>query len=101
MPITVDNTHLVVQTIKVKTLLSLEKIGQIVEDLIPKYVPVRTGATRDSRAHIVTHNCVEIGVQTFYAKYLELGTSKMAARPFLRPALMEALPLIDKAFKSE
>lgn len=33
---------------------------------------------------------VDIGTNVFYAPFLELGTRKMAARPFLRPALESA-----------
>ncbi len=33
---------------------------------------------------------VDIGTAVLYAPYLEFGTSKMAARPFLRPALEAA-----------
>lgn len=33
---------------------------------------------------------VDVGSNVLYAPYLELGTSKMAARPFLRPALESA-----------
>lgn len=33
---------------------------------------------------------VRVGTPVRYALYLELGTSKMAARPWLRPALMES-----------
>lgn len=29
---------------------------------------------------------VEVSSNAFYSKYLEYGTSKMAARPFMRPA---------------
>lgn len=33
---------------------------------------------------------VDIGTAVFYAPFVELGTSRMAARPFLRPALQAA-----------
>lgn len=32
----------------------------------------------------------DIGTAVYYAPFLELGTSRMAARPFLRPALESA-----------
>lgn len=33
---------------------------------------------------------VDVGSSVFYAPFVELGTSRMAARPFLRPALQAA-----------
>ena len=33
---------------------------------------------------------VDVGSAVFYAPFVELGTSRMAARPFLRPALEAA-----------
>src|SRR5262249_3454469 len=55
---------------------------------------VRTGRLRgsitwrlgaDSRSPYV-----DVGTAVFYAPFVELGTSRMAARPFLRPALQAA-----------
>jgi HK97 gp10 family phage protein len=41
----------------------------------------------------VQENAVEgivgVGKGAFYARFIELGTSKLAARPFLRPAVFE------------
>lgn len=34
-----------------------------------------------------------------YGLYLELGTDKIAARPWLRPSLIKARPTIDKIFR--
>ncbi len=49
-----------------------------------------TGALRDSITHNVDSNGKEaaIGTDLDYAKYLEFGTSKMPARPFLGGALI-------------
>ena len=46
---------------------------------------LETGAPRDSITHSVDPNGKEaaIGTDIEYAKYLEFGTSKMPARPFL------------------
>lgn len=49
-----------------------------------------TGALRDSITHNVDSNGKEaaVGTDLDYAKYLEFGTSKMPARPFLGGALI-------------
>lgn len=60
-------------------------------------VPVRTGLTREDIAYTVDVDGLEIvgkvGVRTgkahaWYAAFIEFGTSKMAAQPFLRPAVL-------------
>lgn len=40
-----------------------------------------------------------IHVKAAYASYLEYGTSRMAARPFMRPALMRARRTFGSRFK--
>lgn len=49
---------------------------------------VRTGRLRNSISWAVDTEAhdVYIGSNVHYAPYVELGTSKMAARPFLKPA---------------
>lgn len=52
---------------------------------------VDTGRLRASITHEVGRDSgglvAKVGTNVTYAAHLELGTSKMAARPFLRPAL--------------
>ena len=53
----------------------------------PSYA--RTGRLRNSLTHSVEMNekAVYIGSAVEYAAYVELGTSRMRARPYLRPAV--------------
>lgn len=62
---------------------------------IPGHGPaVRTGRLRGSitwRPGLdAVSPYVDIGSAVFYAPFVELGTSRMAARPFMRPALEAA-----------
>ncbi len=52
--------------------------------------PVDTGFLRSTVFVQEAGNDVEIGFEARYASYVEFGTYKMAAQPFLRPAFDEA-----------
>lgn len=55
-------------------------------------VPVLTGNLRDSiSAGQASANGVEIVAEAEYAAYVELGTSKMNAQPYMRPSIPEAI----------
>lgn len=75
-------------------------LGNRVLELAQQYVPVRTGALRDSLKVIIgpESKSVIIGTGIGYGKYVELGTTKMQARPFLIPALLQALSEFKQKF---
>ncbi len=50
---------------------------------------VQTGRLRSSIAHEVDGLTGRVGTNVIYGRWLELGTSRMAARPWLRRALGE------------
>ena len=67
--------------------LALEKIGLLVEGEAKLRAPVDSGTLKGSITHDVDKNTVRIGTNLEYAGYVEKGTSKMRAQPYLTPAL--------------
>lgn len=80
----------------------IENAAQIVVDSAKAKVPVDTGELRDSignnKAEIKDHaaECI-VGVdkEALHAHFIEFGTSKSAAQPFMRPAVKESKPAVD------
>ena len=68
-----------------------EEIGRKVYDTPESPYYKRTGRLRNSITHETSESehAVYIGTNVEYAPYVELGTSRMAARPFLKPAVTE------------
>jgi HK97 gp10 family phage protein len=68
-------------------------------------VPVRTGALQISIQKSVESKLNSIVGKVFtqspYGSYVEFGTSKMAARPFMRPALNVQMEAIKAIFASK
>lgn len=76
---------------RVKELLSLKGPG--VRSLPGEPPAVQTGHLRRSVTTVIEEQGdtirAKVGPQADYGRHLEFGTSRMAARPFLRPALDE------------
>ena len=49
---------------------------------------IRTGRLRNSITHATDDSAAYVGTNLEYAPYVELGTSKMAERPFLKNAVV-------------
>lgn len=66
---------------------ALEVIGGRAETHAKAACPKKTGRLQGSITHQQESENVEVvGTNVEYGPYVELGTSKMKARPFLRPA---------------
>lgn len=66
---------------------ALEIVGGMAESYAKALCPVDTGRLRNSITHQQFDEDTEVvGTNVEYAPYVELGTHKMGARPFLRPA---------------
>ena len=62
--------------------------AEAVADNARSVCPVDTGALRDSIAVSQDGMNAQISANTDYAAYVEFGTSKMAAQPYLVPSLL-------------
>lgn len=66
---------------------ALEEIARECEHHVREdYVPVDTGRLKNSISHRVKGNAAKIGSNVEYAAWVELGTCKMKAQPYLKPA---------------
>ncbi len=70
----------------------------VVEGQAKALCPVDTGNLRNSITHEVEGKEARVGTNVEYAPFVELGTSKMAAQPFLNPALEQNKGNIQKIF---
>lgn len=68
---------------------ALEAIGQQCVGYAKMLSPVDTGRLRNSLTHDVKagEEAVYVGTNVEYAPYVELGTRRSKAQPFLRPAV--------------
>lgn len=80
--------------------MALTASALIVEGQAKALVPVDTGNLKGSITHEVKEKEARVGTNVEYAPFVELGTSKMAAQPYLNPALEMNRSNIKKIFAS-
>lgn len=84
-----SNRELVEQASNEAIARALEAIGLQCEGYAKMLCPVDTGNLRNSITHTVDtkEQVTYIGTNVEYAAYVEFGTSKMRAQPYLQPAV--------------
>ena len=88
-----DNVDITKELFERACQVALEEIGLVAErhakeNLYPGH-GFDTGNLQGSITHATSDVSAFIGTNVEYAPYVELGTSKMSASPFLRPAVEE------------
>lgn len=94
-----DNTEYIVQAIDRALAEALDEIGRAVQHRAQELCPVDTGRLRNSITYSLgggdysfpgmgasVGREITVGSEVEYAAYVELGTSRTPAQPFLRPA---------------
>jgi len=74
---------------------AVERIAYLIEGEAKKICPVDTGRLRAS-IHVgkIKNSAYYVGTNVHYAPYVEFGTRKMTAQPYLRPAAKKVVNLV-------
>lgn len=84
---------------------SLSEVTDFIKQEAKRLCPVETGALQRSiEASIISDTESEVSTDMPYAAPVEYGTSKMAAQPFLRPAIsneQKLLSIVSAKYKQE
>lgn len=104
-----DNSKAVKAALEAAILEALHGIGEAAEKHAKEKAPVDTGNLRDHIRHMVAEDDKSVLIGTYdeevpYALYVEVGTHKMAAQPYLKPAAAdhkgEYRKIIEDALKN-
>jgi HK97 gp10 family phage protein len=74
--------------------------GMAMEGHAVDIVPVDTGNLRNSITHASDERTAIVGTNVEYAPYVELGTRRQKAQPYLVPAVKEHLEEYKKLLES-
>jgi len=80
---------------------ALRTVGEEMERFARIFVPVRTGRLRRSIYSRVVGEVLHFGAAMRYARYVEEGTRRMWARPFLGPAKEMALDMFPDLIREK
>ena len=98
-----DNTDEVLNAMRGSIGRALTRIGLSAEGYAKKECPVDTGNLRNSITNEVrqSEKAVYIGTGVEYAAYVELGTVRTKAQPYLRPAATEHSGVYKRILEEE
>lgn len=96
-----DNTEEVLDALADQVEVGLEKIGLVAEGYAKRLCPVDTSRLRDSITHTTDSKAAYIGTNVDYAVYVEMGTVRTPAQPYLKPAAEDHMEEYRSILKSE
>ena len=98
-----DNTDEALKDLSDAVERALTRIGLSAEGYAKKECSVDTGNLRNSITHEVVQSekAVYIGTNVEYAAYVELGTTRTKAKPYLKPAVTEHSAVYKRIIEEE
>jgi HK97 gp10 family phage protein len=96
-----DNAKIIEDALFTAFYKGLESVGLAAEGYAKLKCPVDTGRLRNSITHQIRKDekAVYIGTNVEYAPYVEEGTSRQKAKPFLKPAATQHADEYRQIFK--
>ena len=96
-----DNSELVGEEFQQACERALTRIGFQAETYAKRECPVDTGNLRNSITNAVDDKSAYVGTNVEYAPYVELGTSRAKAQPFIKPAATEHSDVYKRIVQDE
>lgn len=96
-----DFTEEITEAIQAAIQRALVRIGGEVVSYAGDLIHNVTGNLRRSLSYYVDGNTVYVGTDCEYATYVEMGTSRSKAKPYLRPAAADHVEQWCKTVKDE
>lgn len=96
-----DFTEEITDGIKAAIERALLRIGLACEGYAKMLCPTRTGRLKNSITNYVEGDSVYVGTNVEYAQFVEEGTSRQTAKPYLRPAANDHLDEWSKIVEDE
>lgn len=94
-----DNSEELLRFLNETAKVALEECGLAAEGYAKRLCPVDTGNLRNSISHTQSDNTEYIGTNVEYAPYVELGTSRTRAQPYLKPAVANNVSVYQQIIK--
>ena len=84
-----DHSPEFLQALEQQGLIALEECGLVAEGYAKRLCPVDTGRLRNSITHARKGMAEYIGTNVEYAAYVEMGTSRTRAQPYIKPSVAD------------
>ena len=79
----------------------IDELGELGREHAYNWCPVLTGYLQSTIEHTHTFLRSIVRAATRYVRFVEFGTRYMAARPFMRPAKMAILDVLQQTMKTK